>query len=222
VQSVSTPAGFRYEAEFLSVDEEVRLVRWIETLPLKPFEFQGYLGNRRVLSFGFRYDYGRRAVDTASAVPEQLIPIIGRAAQWSGRAMQDFRQAMVTEYTPGAPIGWHADRPQFGDVLGISLLAPAPFRLRRRVSGKWERKTIPLAPRSIYLMSGEARKSWQHSIPQLSELRYSITLRTLAERFARELETLSASGGGGIVEADYLSTRNSVPQPQDPPYSVVP
>jgi alkylated DNA repair dioxygenase AlkB len=192
-QSVSAPPGFRYEAEFLSADEEKALVRWIETLPLKPFEFRGYTGNRRVMSFGFRYDYSRRAVDAASPVPRQLAPIIARAAQWAGRAPGDIRQAMVTEYTPGAPIGWHGDKPQFGDVLGISLLTPAPFRLRRSVDGKWERKTIALAPRSIYLMSGEVRKSWQHSIPPLSDLRYSITLRTLAEEFSRQLGEQSAA-----------------------------
>jgi alkylated DNA repair dioxygenase AlkB len=192
-QSVSAPSGFRYQTGFVSTTEEQLLVRWIETLPLKPFEFRGYTGNRRVMSFGFRYDYSRRAVDTASPVPQQLAPIIARAAHWSGRAPDDVRQAMVTEYAPGAPIGWHSDKPQFGDVLGISLLAPAPFRLRRAVNGKWERKTITLAPRSIYLMSGEVRKSWQHSIPPLTGLRYSITLRTLAEEFSRQLDEQSAA-----------------------------
>jgi alkylated DNA repair dioxygenase AlkB len=183
----SAPSGFRYEAGFLSTGEENTLARWIETLPLKPFEFRGYLGSRRVMSFGFRYDYTRRTVDAASPVPEQLAPIIGRAALWSSHKPEAFRQVMVSEYAPGAPIGWHADKPQFGDVLGISLLAPARFRLRRAVKGGWERKTIALEPRSIYLMSGEVRKIWQHSIPPLAELRYSITLRTLAEDFARRL-----------------------------------
>jgi alkylated DNA repair dioxygenase AlkB len=184
----SAPSGFRYQAGFLSSEEETALVRWIETLPLKPFEFRGYLGNRRVMSFGFRYDYSRRAVDTASPVPGQLAPVIERGALWSGHKPGDFRQVLVTEYAPGAPIGWHADKPQFGDVLGISLLAPAPFRLRRPANGRWERKTITLEPRSIYLMSGEVRKSWQHSIPPLTALRYSITLRTLADNFVRRLD----------------------------------
>jgi alkylated DNA repair dioxygenase AlkB len=185
--SVSDPSGFRYEARFLSADEEKTLVRWIETLPLKPFEFRGYLGNRRVMSFGFRYDYTRRAVDTASPVPDQLAFMIARAGLWSGHESRDIRQVMVTEYAPGAPIGWHADKPQFGDVLGISLLAPARFRLRRLTKSGWERRTIDLEPRSIYLMSGEVRKNWQHSIPPMTELRYSITLRTFDEDFARQL-----------------------------------
>ncbi len=192
--AVSGPPGFRYEADFLSPDEERALVRWIETLPLKPFEFHGYEGARRVLSFGFRYDYTRRAVDAASPLPEELAPLIARAARWSGHAPEDFRQAMVTEYAPGAPIGWHADKPQYGDVLGVSLLAPARFRLRRAKKSGWERRTIAIAPRSIYLMSGETRKDWQHSIPPQADLRYSITLRTLAEDFANRLEALVSAG----------------------------
>ncbi|HEX4159361.1 MAG TPA: alpha-ketoglutarate-dependent dioxygenase AlkB [Rhizomicrobium sp.] len=187
-KSVSAPSGFHYQDEFLAIDEEKALVRWIETLPLKPFEFRGYLGSRRVMYFGFRYDYNRQAVDTASAISAELAPLVARGARWSGREPRDIRQAMVTEYAPGAPIGWHSDRPQFGDVLGISLLTSAPFRLRRPMNGKWERKTITLAPRSIYLMSGEVRKAWQHSIPPLAELRYSVTLRTLAEGFVSKLE----------------------------------
>ncbi len=183
--SVSGPPGFRYQAEFLSIDEEDSLARWIETLPLEPFAFRGYLGNRRVLSFGHGYDDMRRAGDTAAALPQQLAPIIERAAHWSGHKPGDFRQVMISEYAPGAPIGWHADKPQFGDVAGISLLAPAPFRLRRPIKDGWERKTVRLAPGSIYLMSGEVRTSWQHSIPPLTALRYSITLRTLADGVAR-------------------------------------
>lgn len=189
---VSGPPGFRYEAGFLAPDEEVALVRWIETLPLKPFEFRGYLGNRRVMSFGLKYDYNRQAVDAASPVPELLAPIIERAALWSGHEVVAIRQAMITEYAPGAPIGWHTDKPQFADVLGISLLAPARFRLRRPVKGGWERKTVTLAPCSIYLMSGEVRTAWQHSIPPLTELRYSITLRTLVDGRRREEQQSAA------------------------------
>src|SRR5580704_18933667 len=87
--SASGPSGFRYEAGFLTLAEEQTLVRWIETLPLKPFEFRGYMGNRRVMSFGFRYDYTRRAVDTASPVPQQLAEVTDRAAHWCGRASSD-------------------------------------------------------------------------------------------------------------------------------------
>jgi alkylated DNA repair dioxygenase AlkB len=182
------PPGFRYQPEFLSGDEERGLAGWIATLPLRPFEFRGFRGGRRVVYFGSRYDYSRQAIDMAAPVPDELMPVMVRAARWSGHAPDEIRQAMATDYAVGAPIGWHRDRPQFGDVIGISLLTPAPFRLRRPVNGKWERKTIMLAPRSIYLLTGEVRNAWQHSIAPLGTLRYSITLRTLDADFARRLE----------------------------------
>jgi alkylated DNA repair dioxygenase AlkB len=65
-------------------------------------------------------------------------------------------------------------------VAGISLLAPAPLRFRRKTDSKWERFTLTAEPRSAYLLRGEARHEWEHSIPPLETLRYSVTLRTLA------------------------------------------
>jgi alkylated DNA repair dioxygenase AlkB len=41
--------------------------------------------------------------------------------------------------------------------------------------------SIELAPRSIYVLSGAARSQWQHSIPAVERLRYSITFRTVRE-----------------------------------------
>jgi len=40
-----------------------------------------------------------------------------------------------------------------------------------------------IEPRSIYVLSGEARTVWEHSIPPLDKLRYSLTFRTLSEDF---------------------------------------
>ena len=86
---------------------------------------------------------------------------------------------MVTEYEPGAPIGWHRDRPQFEDVIGISLASPCTFRFRRKKGAGWERASFIAEPRSAYLLRGPARTEWQHSIPPVEALRYSITFRTL-------------------------------------------
>ncbi len=64
-------------------------------------------------------------------------------------------------------------------MLGVSLLTPAPLRLRlERPDGGWDRVTQMLEPRSAYLLRGPARHHWQHSIPALDALRYSITFRT--------------------------------------------
>jgi alkylated DNA repair dioxygenase AlkB len=179
------PQGFRYSPDFLSEAEEQLLATWIGTLPLKPFEFRGYLGLRRTASFGLRYDYARRAVRGAKPLPEQLLSLRDKVAGFASHNPEDFRQMLVSEYAPGAPIGWHKDKPQFEDVVGVSLLAPANFRLRQKADAGWTRRSLILAPRSIYLLSGEVRHEWEHSIPEMESLRYSITFRTLAAGHAR-------------------------------------
>jgi len=183
------PGGFRYADEIISIAEEQELAAWIASLPLKPFEFHGYLGLRRIASFGFRYDYSRQRAEPSESLPAMLLPLRDRVGVFTGQAPERFRQILVSEYAEGAPLGWHKDKPQFGDVVGVSLLSPAQFRLRRRVEAhRWERRRLTLKPRSIYLMSGEVRDQWEHSIPKMSSLRYSITFRTLSAAFERQLE----------------------------------
>src|SRR3984885_14149372 len=175
----SEPRGFRYREEIMTDAEQAALVESIRQLDLKPFEFHGHLGNRRVISFGLRYDYSRRSVEAASELPPFLNELRTQAAEFAGRNVNEFRQAGVNEYRPGAGIGWHKDKAQFGMIVGVSLLAPATMRFRRAQDRGWARVSRILAPRSMYVLSGEARTEWEHSIPPLNTLRYSITFRTL-------------------------------------------
>ena len=133
-----------------------------------------------MVSFGARYDYGKRAVEAADPMPQFLLPLRARIAELAGLAPEAFSQSLINEYQPGAGIGWHCDKPQFGVVVGVSLVSPCVLRLRRRAGAKWERAAAPLAPRSAYLLSGPAREVWEHSITPGEQLRYSITFRTLA------------------------------------------
>ena len=176
-----TPAGFRYQENVITEIEEAMLVASLQKLDLKPFEFQGHLANRRVISFGLRYDYSRRTVEAASEFPPFLNELRAKAAEFAGRRVSEFRQAGVNEYPPGAGIGWHKDKAQFGIIVGVSLLAPATMRFRRAQGRGWARLAQTLAPRSMYVLSGEARTEWEHSIPPLDQLRYSLTFRTLAD-----------------------------------------
>ena len=176
-----TPAGFRYQEDVITEVEEAALVDWLQKLELKPFEFQGHLANRRVLSFGLRYDYSRRTVEAASEFPPFLNELRAKAAEFAGCDVSEFRQAGVNEYRPGAGIGWHKDKALFGIVVGVSLLAPVTMRFRLAQGRGWARVAQIIAPRSMYVLSGEARTEWEHSIPPLEQLRYSITYRTLAD-----------------------------------------
>jgi alkylated DNA repair dioxygenase AlkB len=173
------PEGFRYHTDVLSVEEEEALARELGALPFKPFNFQGFLANRRVVSFGFRYDYDRRAVVEAEPFPPFLDSLRRQVAAIFGRPADAFEQVLINEYRPGAGIGWHRDKAQFNEVVGVSLLAPCLLRFRRRAGEAWERATLNLEPRSAYLLSGAVRTEWEHSIPALPRLRYSITMRTL-------------------------------------------
>jgi alkylated DNA repair dioxygenase AlkB len=171
------PEGFAYQPEFLSPAEEGDLAAWLATLPFQPFQFRGFEGKRRVLSFGWQYDFTRSHLVKADDMPAELLPVRARAAAFADLAPEELQQCLLNEYLPGAPIGWHRDRPIFEKVVGISLLAPCNFRLRRRVGDGFERAAIELEPRSIYRMTGEARSVWEHSIPPVTAHRYSITFR---------------------------------------------
>jgi alkylated DNA repair dioxygenase AlkB len=174
------PAGFVYRDAVITAVEEAALAEQIATLPFKPFEFHGYLGNRRTVSFGTRYDYSARVLQSAPPIPDFLLPLRDRAAAFAGIAPDSIAHVLVTEYAPGAGIGWHRDRPQFGLVVGVSLLSEAVLRFRRKAGAKWERMNAKLAPRSAYLLAGDARHVWQHSIVPGETLRYSVTFRTPA------------------------------------------
>jgi alkylated DNA repair dioxygenase AlkB len=175
----SLPEGFRYQPDFISPAEDQDLLQHVRQLPFKEFEFHGFLGKRRVVSFGWRYDFNERELQKANDIPPFLLPLRGKAALFAGLGLGDLQHVLITEYAPGAAIGWHRDKAVFAEVVGISLLAPCRFRLRRQQGGKWQRAAITADPRSVYLLSGRARTEWEHSIPSVEQLRYSITFRNV-------------------------------------------
>jgi alkylated DNA repair dioxygenase AlkB len=173
------PSGLSYAPDVLTREEEAELTRCLAGLPFSPFEFQGFTGNRRVISFGWRYAFDGSGLHRADPIPDWLLPTRQKAAAFAGLDAATFEHLLLTEYAPGAAIGWHRDRPVFGEVVGLSLLSPARLRFRRKRGAKWERADLIAEPRSAYHLTGEARTEWEHSIPAVEALRYSITFRTL-------------------------------------------
>ena len=172
--------GFGYRRALIDRTEEDELIANVRELPFREFEFHGYLGKRRVVSFGWQYDFsGGGALRKADDIPEFLLPLRERAARFAKLEPGALQHVLVTEYAPGAGIGWHRDKAVFGQVVGISLLAPCVLRFRRKVNDKWERVNVPAEPRSAYLLSGPARFEWQHSILRVDALRCSITFRNV-------------------------------------------
>ena len=176
--SAELPDGFVYQANFLSEAEEPELLRRFDSLPFQPFDFHGYIARRRILEYGWEYDFGTRRSSATKPLPDFLLPLRERAAAFAGISPSELVAAVITEYTPGSPIGWHRDVPQFEIVIGISLGGAARMRFKPyKAEGKIV--SVTLEPRSIYAISGAARWKFQHSIPAVAELRYSITFRSL-------------------------------------------
>jgi len=173
------PAGLVYRPGFLSAEEEAALIAQVAALPFAPFQFHGFEGNRRTVSFGMEYKFDGSGLKQAEPFPDWLLAVRDKAALLADVVAQAFVHALVIEYAQGAGIGWHRDRPVFGDVVGVSLGAEAPLRFRLKEGTKWRRFTLPAEPRSAYLLRGPARSEWEHSIAPVGAFRYSITLRTL-------------------------------------------
>ena len=172
-------SGLRYAEEVISAAEERKLLDRLMPLDLAPFRFHGWLGNRRTQSFGWRYDFDDASFTPAEPIPGWLEPLRSRAASFAGLQPNDFVHVLIARYDPGAGIGWHRDRPQYGEVLGLSLGIDCTMRLRRRTDSGFERCNVALPSRSLYRLSGEVRWEWEHSIAPLAETRRSITFRTL-------------------------------------------
>jgi alkylated DNA repair dioxygenase AlkB len=175
------PQGMVYDTEFLTPDEERALVALIERMPLAEMRYKGYTARRRVASFGGKYDFSANRLEAAVPLPAELEPLRRKVAAWLGVEPAAFTQVLVAEYRAGTPLGWHRDVPDFEDVVGVSLLDEAVLRFRPyppREPKKAGVIKLTVAPRSVYLLRGPARWSWQHSVAPARSLRYSITFRT--------------------------------------------
>jgi alkylated DNA repair dioxygenase AlkB len=172
--------GFRYHAGLIERTEEEALVARVRELPFQEFEFHGYKGKRRVVSFGWKYEFsGGGQLRKADDIPDFLLVLRSQAASFARLEPEAFQHVLVTEYESGAGIGWHRDKAVFGQVVGVSLLAACVLRFRRKVNGNWDRVNVRAESRSAYHLSGPARSEWEHSILRVDALRYSITFRTM-------------------------------------------
>ena len=173
-------SGLDYREDFIEPEEEEAFLRQLEALDLAPFRFHGWTGNRRTRSFGWRYDFDDSTFAPTEPIPGWLEPLRDKAATFAGVVSGDIAHALIARYDPGAGIGWHRDRSVFDRVVGVSLRSPAILRFRRRSESGFRRFSLPVEPRSAYLLAGEVRHDWEHSIAPSDELRFSITFRTMS------------------------------------------
>jgi DNA oxidative demethylase len=177
--STEEPEGFVYRPELLSVEEESGLLEVLGELRFDPIVLHGQAARRTGRHYGLDYDYQARTPQPGEPIPHWILAVHPRAAELAGVEPDDLVEVLVQRYPPGSTIGWHRDAPAFGTVVGVSLGGSARLRFQR---GKGDERRVYEAlaePRSGYVLAGEARTAWQHSIPPTKELRYSITFRTL-------------------------------------------
>lgn len=175
-------SGLATAPNLVTVREEAELIALIDASGLSPFRFHQWTGNRLTSSYGWSYDFERGRLGRADPIPDGLLPLRERMATLAGVRADEVVQALLIRYDPGAGIGWHRDRPQFDRVVGLSLGATALLRLRRRRGdGGFRRTSVPLHPRAAYVLDGEVRSDWEHSIVSLPETRWSITFRSLSD-----------------------------------------
>jgi DNA oxidative demethylase len=187
-------AGLDYREDFISAADEGAVLARLEPMELAPFRFHGWTGNRKTQSFGWRYDFDDASFRPTEPIPAWLHPLRDRAAALAGTAPQNIAHVLVARYDPGAGIGWHRDRPVFDRVVGISLGSPAILRFRQRIVDGFRRHKLQVEPRSAYLLSGEARHDWEHSIAPADRLRFSITFRTLSDLGRRKASAQLEAG----------------------------
>ena len=176
----AAPRGLRYQPGFITAQSEQELIAQIRALPLAPFQFGAFEGKRRVASFGWRHDYNQHKLEQAEDPPAWIAPLIVKVQAFAGLPAASIRQVLFTEYEKGTGIGWHRDKPHFDQVFGLSLASTCKFRFRRKSGRTWRRFTLEAEPRSLYMMAGDSRSIWEHSISPVYSPRYSITFRTMA------------------------------------------
>lgn len=180
------PAGLLYHDDLLTAAEEADVLAELGRLNYAEVRLRGQAARRTVRHFGYRYEYESWRLVPAEPLPDALAFVRRRCADIAGIAADELAETLVTRYPPGATIGWHRDAPVFGPtVLGVSLRAGCLMRFQRSLAARRYVYELALAPRSVYVLSGSARSTWQHSIPPVPELRYSVTFRTLRRRDQR-------------------------------------
>ncbi|PIN14439.1 tRNA methyltransferase [Handroanthus impetiginosus] len=161
--------------DFVTAKEEQELLAAVDDRPWK------HLAKRRVQHYGYEFRYDIRNVNTnhyLGELPSFMSSVFERIRTCQTLdhvADISLDQLTVNEYPPGV-----------GLIFSLSLAGPCIMEFRKYTTGVWQekptssfdmetqisvknlnfiRKAIYLPPRSMLLLSGEARYAWHHYIP---------------------------------------------------------
>ncbi|KAK3004088.1 hypothetical protein RJ639_017888 [Escallonia herrerae] len=174
--------------DFITAEEEKELLAAVDGSPWKS------LAKRRVQHYGYEFRYETRNVDPKQhlgELPSFVSPILQRISVFKkldDAARIVLNQLTVNEYPPGVGLSPHIDTHSAfeGSIYSLSLAGPCIMEFRKYSEGACFskpvaggdreeedsgsrpnvlRRAIFLAPRSMLLLSGEARYAWHHYIP---------------------------------------------------------
>jgi alkylated DNA repair dioxygenase AlkB len=145
--------GLAYRPNYVTPAEESQLVAAIDG---KPWDTTW---GRRRQPYGETYGQKEGA---APPIPDWARWLIERLSS-DGITHRPFDQMLVNEYLPGQGIALHRDyRPFDRTVVSLSLLSPCVMDFYE--PERKEKATLLLEPRSLLILSDEARYEWQHGI----------------------------------------------------------
>ena len=174
------PEGFEYNDKFLSFPQQIQVLKELRGLHYEHEMFRGQLMKREWAQFGYRYKAAARKVTPAPPMPMYLETILQNARVYYPDELT-FTQCIITKYSAGSGIGFHADAAVFGDyVLAVSLASEARLQFRPKKTKKATFE-VTVAPGSLYVMHGSARYAYEHRIVPVKSERYSLTFRYLAQ-----------------------------------------
>nr|AKM76727.1 RNA-binding (RRM/RBD/RNP motifs) family protein [Geranium incanum] len=174
--------------DFVTPHEEQELLAAVDARPWIS------LAKRRVQHYGYQFCYQTRNVNAKQhlgELPSFLSPVLERITSFpnlNDAADVSLDQLTVNEYPPGVGLSPHIDTHSAfeGLIFSLSLAGPCIMEFRRYEQGAWflkagssidtesenpenctnfSRRAIYLPPRSMLLLSGEARLAWHHYIP---------------------------------------------------------
>ena len=188
----AVPPGLKLAHEIVTPEEETQLIGLIEASGLTHKRYDQD-NPRSSTSYGWTYDFQNDTFVPCEPLPEGFRSICKIAGAFGGVDPDDLSECLLNRYGPGAIIQPHLDKPVWEHVIGISLGAPATMQFRKQAQDGYEQVSIELPPRSIYLLSRDARHVFQHSLLPLEQTRWSITFRSYSEEGRRLRDRTTAT-----------------------------
>jgi hypothetical protein len=90
--------GLFQASAIVTPGEEQMLIASIDAVELSPFRFHGWLGKRLTVSYGWNYDFEDASFTPGEAIPDWLLPVRAKAAEFAGLDPVELVQSLLIRY----------------------------------------------------------------------------------------------------------------------------